>query len=98
MAALAADFMNADNIPGLSIAIAIKGKPAYVEAFGVADRETGEAMTPQHRFRIASIRKTITATGIFRLIEAGKVRLDATCLVRTSFSAPTIPRCRPCRA
>jgi CubicO group peptidase (beta-lactamase class C family) len=77
MAALAGDFIRANNIPGLSIAIAIKGKPAYVEAFGVADRETGEAVTPQHRFRIASISKTITATGIFTLIEAGKLRLDA---------------------
>jgi CubicO group peptidase (beta-lactamase class C family) len=77
MAELAGDFMNANNIPGLSIAIAIKGKPAYVEAFGVADRETGEAVTPQHRFRIASISKTITSAGIFTLIEAGKLRLDA---------------------
>ncbi len=77
MASLASDFMNANKIPGLSIAIAIKGKPAYVEAFGVADRETGEAVTPQHRFRIASISKTITATGIFTLIEAGKLKLDS---------------------
>jgi CubicO group peptidase (beta-lactamase class C family) len=40
MAALATDFMKAGNIPGLSIAIAIKGTPVYVEGFGVADRET----------------------------------------------------------
>ena len=58
-------------------AIAIKGKPVYVEAFGVADRETGEAVTPQHRFRIASISKTVTATGIFTLIEQKKLRLDS---------------------
>jgi CubicO group peptidase (beta-lactamase class C family) len=77
MAALATDFMKAGNIPGLSIAIAIKGKPVYVEAFGIADRETGEAVTPQHRFRIASISKTITTTGIFTLIEAGKLKLDS---------------------
>jgi CubicO group peptidase (beta-lactamase class C family) len=77
MAELATDFMGANNIPALSIAIAIRGKPAYVEAFCVADRMTGEAVTPQHRFRIASISKTITATGIFTLIEAGKLRLDA---------------------
>jgi CubicO group peptidase (beta-lactamase class C family) len=77
MAELAADFMATNKIPGLSIAIAIKGKPVYVEAFGVADRMTGEAVTPQHRFRIASISKTVTATGIFTLIEAGKLKLDA---------------------
>jgi CubicO group peptidase (beta-lactamase class C family) len=75
MAGLAADFMAAYDVPGLSVAVAIKGKSAYVEAFGVADRETGEALTPQHRFRIASISKPITSTGIFTLIEAGKLRL-----------------------
>jgi CubicO group peptidase (beta-lactamase class C family) len=77
MARLAADFMDTYNVPGLSVAIAIEGKPAYVEAFGVADQETGEALTPQHRFRIASISKPITSAGIFTLIEAGKLQLDA---------------------
>jgi CubicO group peptidase (beta-lactamase class C family) len=75
MAGLAVNFMNAYDVPGLSIAVAVKGKPAYVEAFGVADRETGEALTPQHRFRIASISKPVTSVGIFALIEAGKLRL-----------------------
>jgi CubicO group peptidase (beta-lactamase class C family) len=76
LARLAADFMDTYEVPGLSVAIAIKGEPAYVEAFGVADQETGEALTPQHRFRIASISKPITSTGIFTLIEAGKLQLD----------------------
>jgi len=75
MGTLAADFMSAYDVPGLSVAIAVKGKPAYVEAFGVADRETGEALTPQHLFRIASISKPITSVGIFTLIEAGKLKL-----------------------
>jgi CubicO group peptidase (beta-lactamase class C family) len=73
---LAADFMDTYDVPGLSVAISIKGKPAYVEAFGVADRESGEALTPQHRFRIASVTEPITSTGIFTLIEAGKLQLD----------------------
>jgi CubicO group peptidase (beta-lactamase class C family) len=77
MARLAADFIDAYDAPGVSVAIAIKGKPVYVEAFGVADRETGEALTPQHRFRIASVSKPITSAGIFTLIEAGKLKLDS---------------------
>jgi CubicO group peptidase (beta-lactamase class C family) len=77
MAGLAADFMGAFDVPGLSVAIAIKGKPAYAEAFGVADRDSGEALTPQHRFRIASVTKPITSAGIFTLIEARKLRLDS---------------------
>ena len=74
---LAANFMDTYDVPGLSVAISIKGKPAFVEAFGVADRETGEALTPQHRFRIASVTKPITSTGIFTLIEAGKLKLES---------------------
>ncbi|WP_245334745.1 serine hydrolase domain-containing protein [Bradyrhizobium mercantei] len=77
LARLAAAFMETYEVPGLSVAIAIKGKPAYVEAFGVADREAGEALMPQHRFRMASISKPITSTGIFTLIEAGKLQLDS---------------------
>lgn len=77
MAQLAAGFMDTYDVPGLSIAIATEGKPVYVEAFGVADRETGEALTPQHRFRIASVSKPITSVGIFTLIEAGKLKLDS---------------------
>src|SRR6266481_6873918 len=77
LARLAAAFTEPYEVPGLSVAIAIKGKPAYVEAFGVADRDTGEALTPQHRFRIASISKPITSTGIFTLIEAGKLKLES---------------------
>ena len=76
LARLVAAFMETYEVPGLSIAIAIKGRPAYVEAFGVADRDTGEALTPQHRFRVASISKPITSTGIFTLIEAGRLQLD----------------------
>jgi CubicO group peptidase (beta-lactamase class C family) len=76
MARLATDFMDAYDVPGLSIAIATKGKPAYVEAFGVADRETGAALTPQDRFRIASVSKPITSAGIFTLVEAGQLQLN----------------------
>src|SRR5262249_11010754 len=77
MARLAAGFMETYSVPGLSVAIAVKGKLAYAEAFGLAYRETGEALTPQHRFRIASVSKPITSAGIFTLIEAGKLRLDS---------------------
>ena len=75
MAGVAADFMNTYEVPGLSVAIAFKGKLGYVEAFGMADRESSQSLTPQHRFRIASISKPITSVGVFTLIEAGKLKL-----------------------
>jgi CubicO group peptidase (beta-lactamase class C family) len=97
MARLAADFMDSYDVPGLSVAIAVRGKPAYVEAFGVADRETREALTPQHRFRIASISKPITSAGIFTLIEAGKLQLDSyvfgpNSILGGDYPTPTTPQ------
>jgi len=45
-----------------------KGTEKYI-------REAGEAATPAHRFRIASVIKPITSVAIFSLIEAGRIRL-----------------------
>ena len=69
-------FMTEHQVPGLSVAFARHGKPAFQAAFGMADEGAGEAMTHTHLFRIASISKPITAAGIFRLIEQGKLKLD----------------------
>jgi CubicO group peptidase (beta-lactamase class C family) len=46
MAGVATDFMNTYEVPGLSVAIAFKGKLAYVEAFGMADREAANHSHP----------------------------------------------------
>jgi CubicO group peptidase (beta-lactamase class C family) len=72
---MAADFMDFYESPGLSVAIGSKGEPVYVEAFGFADKESQEALTTQHRFRIASVTKPITSAGVLLLMEAGKLRL-----------------------
>jgi CubicO group peptidase (beta-lactamase class C family) len=76
IAGIARKFMTEHQVPGLSVAFAHRGKPAFQAAFGVADEAAGEAMTTHHLFRIASISKPITAVGIFRLIEQGKLKLD----------------------
>jgi len=75
LAHLAADLMDWYEAPGLSVAIATKGEPVYVEAFGFADNERQEALTTRHRFRIASVTKPITSAGILLLMQAGKLRL-----------------------
>lgn len=62
--------------PGCAVAIASGQKIVLEAAFGSADIETGEALTPRHGFRIASHSKTFTAAGILRLVEAGRIRLD----------------------
>jgi CubicO group peptidase (beta-lactamase class C family) len=75
LAHLAADFRDFYESPGLSVAIGSKGEPVYVEAFGFAETESQEALTTQHRFRIASVTKPITSAGVLLLMEAGKLRL-----------------------
>jgi CubicO group peptidase (beta-lactamase class C family) len=77
MARLAEDFRGRYAVPGLSISVAFRGRLLYEEAFGMADSERGEPVTPSHRFRIASVSKPITASAIMDLVELGRLTLDA---------------------
>jgi D-alanyl-D-alanine carboxypeptidase len=45
-------------------------------AAGVADVTTGEALTPDHRFRIGSVTKIFVAALVLRLVEDGMLELD----------------------
>lgn len=65
------------HTPGYAVAVSRHGETIYKNAFGLADRERGEAMTPAHLFRIASHSKTFTAVAIMQLAEAGKLDPDA---------------------
>lgn len=72
-----ADTMAKQNIPGLSIAVAVDGKIIWSEGFGFADLENQLRVTTKTRFRIASISKPITAAAMARAFEQGKLDLDA---------------------
>jgi len=69
-------FRTAYSVPGLSIAVAFRGRVVYEEAFGMADPQRGEPATPAHRFRIASVSKPVTACAIMDLVERGLLRLE----------------------
>jgi CubicO group peptidase (beta-lactamase class C family) len=62
--------------PGVIIAIAHRGEIISEQAFGFANLDTEEKLTPRHRFRIASHSKSFTAAGIMKLREQKKLRLD----------------------
>jgi CubicO group peptidase (beta-lactamase class C family) len=64
--------------PGIQAAIRVEDEVVLDVAWGHADLETGEDLTTKHLFRIASHSKTMTATAIMQLVEAGTVRLDDT--------------------
>jgi D-alanyl-D-alanine carboxypeptidase len=62
--------------PGAVLAIAHKGKLVFEQAFGKADIARDVALSPRHRFRVASHSKSFTAAGILKLREQGRLGLD----------------------
>ena len=62
--------------PGLAVGLVYKGELLWGAGYGCADLEAGAPVTLDTRFRIASISKTFTATGILQLRDAGLLSLD----------------------
>jgi CubicO group peptidase (beta-lactamase class C family) len=75
MQSVAANFMAAYDVPGVTVAILRGDAVLYNEAFGFANHERSEALSPASLFRIASVSKPITSAAIFTLVEKGKLRL-----------------------
>lgn len=75
--AVVEQLMAARGLPGFSIAVARDGIVVWSEGFGFADVEQGVSVTPLTRFRLGSVSKTLTAAGVARLVEEGKLDLDA---------------------
>jgi CubicO group peptidase (beta-lactamase class C family) len=61
------------TIPSASVAVAQGGEIIWLESFGWADIEERIAATPRTPYPIASITKTMTATGIMLLAERGDI-------------------------
>jgi len=64
------------HIPGLNIALVQKGETVWSKAYGYADLEQGRRMTLDTYCRVESISKSVTAWGVMRLVEEGKIELD----------------------
>jgi serine beta-lactamase-like protein LACTB len=65
------------GLPSLSAAIAFDGQLQWAGATGLADIEAGRTATVESRYRTGSVAKPITAIALMRLVEAGKLDLDA---------------------
>ncbi|MEO4039371.1 serine hydrolase [Micrococcaceae bacterium Sec6.3] len=74
------------QVPGAQVAVRIGDELVLSEAFGVADESSGDPLTTDHLFRVASHSKTFTAVAVLRLVEDGRLRLDDTV-------ADLLPRC-----
>lgn len=67
--------MQRHGIPGLALGIVEGDQIIHLQGFGKAD-QSGDPVTPQTPFLLASVSKPITALAMMQLVEAGKVELD----------------------
>ena len=69
-------FVSRHKLPGASLAVTRNGQLVYARGFGLADRESGEPVQPNSRFRIASLSKPVTSVAVLQLVGAGRLKLD----------------------
>lgn len=65
------------GIVGLGTAVIVDGRVVWTRAYGMADRERGRALTPQTVMNLGSIAKTAIGVTMMRLVDAGRLDLDA---------------------
>ena len=63
--------------PGVGVAVAVNGSVVWSEGFGLANLEHGVPVSPDTRFGLGSISKTLTMAAAMRLVDKGKLDLDA---------------------
>lgn len=68
--------MRLHNIPGLALAVVEGDSIVYENYFGKASLENNVQVDKNTLFRIFSATKLITSTGVFQLIQDGKLTLD----------------------
>lgn len=75
------DFIRAEmrqqRIPGMSIAVIKDGVVVKAAGYGYADVERKIPSTPDTVYKIGSLTKQFIAAGVMRLVEQGRVALDA---------------------
>ncbi len=69
-------FMQRWQIRGMELAVMRGDSLLYAKGFGVADQATQEPMRPGTIMRVGSVSKLLTAAGVMKLVEDGKLRLS----------------------
>jgi CubicO group peptidase (beta-lactamase class C family) len=77
LARLVPDVLRQEGIPGLSLVLVREGKVGWAGGFGVMNRLTGRTVTDSTVFPAASLGKPIAAYAAMRLVDAGRLTLDA---------------------
>jgi D-alanyl-D-alanine carboxypeptidase len=68
--------MNAENIPGLALALTDRAQTLWVTTHGYADLATKKPVAEDTRFAIGSIGKSFTSIALLQEQEAGQLELD----------------------
>lgn len=88
--------MRVGGVPGLAIGVARGGRVQFVRGYGFADLAGRRRVSTESMFHVASVTKTVTATGIMQLVSDGRIALDAPVERYLDFSvthpaAPAVP-------
>lgn len=93
LAAFTADIEDAlatFGVPGAAVALVHGRAVVYLRGFGVRDVRSGSPVTPQTRFRIGSVTKSVTALLLATLVEDGLLDWDDLVVdLLPAFRAPT---------
>lgn len=70
------NFMSYWHLRGAALAVMRHDSLLYVRSYGYADSLALEPMEPRHIMRIASVSKLVTAIGVMKLQEEGRLKLS----------------------
>ena len=65
------------NVQGVSAAAMVGGRVVWARAWGFADAAKRTPMRPETVMQAASVSKPLTAVAVMRMVQAGKLNLDA---------------------
>ncbi|MCY7412139.1 MAG: beta-lactamase family protein [Salinibacterium sp.] len=72
-----AEFQSRQQNVAISVGVRERGRTVFREATGFANKETGLSASPSMAFSIASISKAFTGAALLKLVESGRIDLDA---------------------
>jgi CubicO group peptidase (beta-lactamase class C family) len=78
------------DVPGVSIALIHDGEIVWQAGFGVANTRSGQPVTKDSVFEVASLSKPVVAYAALTLVDSGALELDAP--VHLLFEKPWLPR------
>lgn len=69
---------NDNDLPGLSVAVAVDGEIVFSEGVGYAELDNRTPATGRTVHNVGSVSKVLAVVGLMQLVEQGRVDLDAT--------------------